>query len=227
MQLLRRKYIILLSAFSITGMAIPFVLKSSNDSWNSVISTCFTIFGSILSVTTIIIAILLFDRFGVNAKFKEKQVDTIIELATLLKEMNITAASTKMTYYVHATQSSEEIRNKVPNYKTDSGKTILFPENFEELIKNLYAIRDSYWFPPEIKNKMKVFEIYGTHGVDNAFDDKYVRLDFDRGSNGVWVATIPKITFEMLNINLHSIFIEIETWLKKHSDVLPNFKFHL
>jgi hypothetical protein len=208
-------------------MTIPVIVKSTLDSWNSVLSTSFTIFGAVLSVTTLIIAILLFDRFGVNAKFKDKQVDTVLDLATLLKKMNITATSTKMTYYVHATQSSEEIRNSVPLYKTDAGKTILFPDNFEDLIKDLYGIRDSYWFPSEIKNKMKIFEIYGTHNVDNALDDQYVRLDFDRGSNGIWVATIPKVTFEMLNINLHNLFIEIETWLKKHSDVLPNFKFHL
>ncbi len=227
MQLLKRKYIIWLSVICIISMAIPFILKSATDSWDSVLSTCFTILGAIVSVTTLIIAILLFDRFGVNAKFKEKQVDTVIELATLLKKMNITATSTRMTYYAHAMQSSEDIRNSVLFYKTDAGKTILFPGNFEDLIKNLYTIRDSYWMPSEIKNRMKVFEIYGTYDVDNALDDQYVRLDFDGGSNGVWVATIPKVTFEMLNINLHNIFIEIETWLKKHSNVLPDFKFHL
>ncbi|MGN6343260.1 MAG: hypothetical protein ACTHML_19940 [Ginsengibacter sp.] len=98
-----------------------------------------------LSVTTLIIAVLLFDRFGVNAKFKDRQVDKVLELAILLKETNITASSTKMTYYVHATQSSEEIRNSVPFYKEDAGKTILYPENFKDFIKDLYAIRDSYF----------------------------------------------------------------------------------
>lgn len=227
MQLLKKKYIIWLSVISIIGVTIPFIVKSSTDSWNSVISTSVTIFSAILSVITLIIAFLLFDRFGVNAKFKDKQVDKVLELAILLKETIITATSTKMTYYVHATQSSEEIRNSVPFYKEDAGKTILYPDNFEDFIKDLYAIRDSYWFPQEIKNKMKVFEIYATIDVNDALGDKYVRLNFGRGSNGVWVATIPEVTFEMLNINLHTIIIEIETWLKSHSDVLPNFKFNL
>ncbi len=227
MSLLKSKYLIVASLISIVGFCIPFTLKEQSESWNSVISSAFTIFSTILSVITLIVAILLFDRFGITGKFKEKQADRVIELAEFLKSTNITATAKGLRYFVHATQSSEEIRNSFPRYREDSNKTILFPENFESLIKNLYIIRDNHWFPKEIKDKMKIFEIYGGVVVDNPEDDKYVRLDFNDGGNGVWMETIPKITFEMLNTNLHNLFIELEAWLKKHSDIIPNFKFRL
>ena len=44
----------------------------------------------------------------------------------------------------------------------------------------------------------------------------------DKG-NDDWKGTFPKLTFEMLNINLHELYMTIDSWLKKHSDLAPSF----
>ncbi|GAC1386765.1 MAG: hypothetical protein NVSMB45_16450 [Ginsengibacter sp.] len=225
MPLLRRKYLFWAILICIIGFVLPFLFKAKTDSYNSVISLSFTVLGTLITIVTLIIAFLVYDKFGINAKFKEKQVDTVIELSVLLKKTSMTVSASELNYLVHATQSSETIRNSIPAYKADSSKTILVPGNFSHLIGNLNSLRLSYWLPEEIKNKMKFLDIYALAVVNDPYNEEYVRLDFNNSSNNVWMKTFPRLTFEMFNINLHNLFKEINIWFEAHSNISPNFNF--
>lgn len=225
MSSIKKQYLILFIALSIIGFLLPFFLKSNFDSYNSVISIAFTILGTLASIATLLVAILLFDRFGINAKFKEKQVDTVIELVSLLNKLPIHAQSNTINYVVGATQSSESIRFSIPQYKKDFNKTILFSKNFEAKTNNIFEIKESAWLPIDIRNKMDIFDILGLKSVENPFDDQYVRITFKQEIVDEWMQPIPKLTLEMININLHNLYKEIEKWLKNNSNIPIDIKY--
>jgi hypothetical protein len=224
MHSVRKSHKIWTIVLSTVGFMTPIILKEDRDSWNSVLSLSFTILGTLLSIATLLIAMLLFDRFGINAKFKDRQVDKVLELAIYLKETNISASTNKFRYFINASQSFISRRYEFPQYKTDENKTILFPGNYEELFKQLNEIRNNYWLPQEIKIKMKFLEIYGLADVENHLEDQYVRLDINNNAQGEWKQSFPRITLEMFNINLHDLLREIDVWLKKHSNVTVDLK---
>lgn len=223
MSSINKKHFIWIALASIGLSIIPFFLRPNSDSWSSTLSLSLTIIGTVCNIITIIIVLLLYDRFGITAKFKEKQVWEVIELAILLKNTWITASSKKLKYIVNATQSSEELRKGFPEYQIDSQKALLFPSNFSKVTEEIYTFMNSHWIPKEIKDKMKIFNILALADVENPDDDQYVKINFNNEGNEDWGISIPKLTLEMLNINLHELYITIDAWLKKHSDIAPSF----
>lgn len=223
MNSIKTKHIIWAIVIIIPLSLIPIILKDPSDSWNTILSSSFTILGTLISIVTIIIGVLLYDKFGITAKFKEKQVWEVIELAMVLLKTRISAKSNKIKYFVNATQSSEIMRKNFPAYQLDSNKTLLFPSNYEKLIKEIYSFMNSHWLPKEIKDKMVIFDLLGFVDVENPEDHQYVKINFNDQGNDVWKCTVPQLTLEMLNINLNGLYVTIDTWLKKHSDIAPNF----
>lgn len=223
MHSIKTKHIIWVIVISFIGFMSPIMLKANSDSWNATLSLSFTVVGAIGTIVTIAIAVLLFDKFGITAKFKEKQVWEVIELAIVLLNTRISATSDKLTYFVNVTQSSETIQKGLPQYKIDSPKALLFPSNFETLITEIYGFMNSHWLPKEIKDKMKIFDIMGLMEIEDLDKSKYVKINFNNKGNDEWMGTIPNLTLEMLNINLHELYNTIDIWLKKHSDIAPSF----
>lgn len=215
-----KKHTYITIAVCIVGFLIPFLLKKETESLNSIISVSFTILQTIITIAALIMALILFDKFGINAKFKERQVEKVLELINILHEKNMYVNTEEFTYIIHIRQYSIIRRNDVPYYKRDANKILLFPENFEEEFKNLFIIRSSEWLPEEIKTKMEFINIFGTHDVDNSMDNtQYVRLSIGNSETVSWSQTFPKITFEMFNSCLLALLQEIESWLKKHSSI--------
>src|SRR5258708_5433850 len=116
---IKKSYKILTVLICMVGFIMPLLLKDKTDSWNSIFSTSFTILQTLISIATLFIAILLYDRFGINAKFKEKQVDKIIELASLLEVTTISVASNQLTYFIHTKQAAILRRVDYLPYKND------------------------------------------------------------------------------------------------------------
>jgi hypothetical protein len=219
MSSIKKRYIILTIVACILGFVIPLSIKENSDSWNSTLSLSFTVLGTIASFATLLVAILLFDRFGISSKIKENQVDKVLQLVDTLKATRITIAANQYEYFIHISQSAIIRRKDVPNYKQDKQKTLLFPLNYYELIKEISSISKSKWMPQEIKQRMAFLEIVFISKTENASDEKYLRLDINKRADGNWCESIPKIHFEMFDINLQNLLEELKKWIKSHSNI--------
>lgn len=85
-----------------------------------------TIFATYSSIGTLIIAIFLYDKFGINAKFKEKQVFKVLDVAYFLVKMHISAETRGMTYLYNVLKpkTTFDYINKYVEF--DSKKEVLF-----------------------------------------------------------------------------------------------------
>ncbi len=110
----------------------PFLTKTKDESFNTTLSTSFTVLSTLISVTALIVAIILFDRFGINAKFKERQLEIVLELVQELKTIRLSVSTERFTYvnYVRKCINLEKLPKQT--YAVDKVKTLLFPDNFEK-----------------------------------------------------------------------------------------------
>jgi hypothetical protein len=220
MQSIKKSYLIIAAIICVIGFITPFIIKSPNDTWNTVLSSAFTILSSVITIAAFIIAILLFDRFGINAKFKQKQIDEVLELASYLKNTNIHAKNSTFTYIIHRNQLSITSLNEYEEYKKDRGKTILLSNDFLDFFSTLYVFTTKEWLPQEIKKKLEFINIKATEEVEKPEKGIFILMFIDKVEDDhIWRRTIPKLTFEMFNINLSALLREVDFWLKNHSDV--------
>ncbi len=221
----KRKFILISIIISGLAFVFPFLIRSPADNLFSVLSLSFTAVGTIATLATLVIAIFLYDRFGLESKFIEKQTDKVLELADLLKGKTINAQTRGLTYLIRPSKLQLNSFNSLEEYKLDCKKTILMSvEDYELSMNGIIAINRSYWLPSEIKEKMKFLIIGGFMHLDSEVDENFVRFDFRTISDKDWKLPFPKMTFENFNTNLHNLVQEIESWLEKHSDIRIDLK---
>ena len=93
-----KKQVYITTLICFVGFIIPFFTRNGDEEFNTTISTSFSVVSAIISIITLIVAIILFDRFGVNSKFKEKQVDLVLTLVNELSTIGMTISTHKYTY---------------------------------------------------------------------------------------------------------------------------------
>jgi hypothetical protein len=102
-------------------LIVPFFFKSRYD-LIAIYSLIFTAIAAIATVATFIVAILLYDKFGLEHKFIDKQTDKVLELIDLLKGKVITAKTKGFTYFVRTSRSKLLELNSVIQFNNDSKK---------------------------------------------------------------------------------------------------------
>lgn len=226
MKEIKKRNLILFSILT-CGLAfiIPFFLKNCQDTYLSVISVSFTALGAVATSWTLVIAVYLYDRFGLEAKFIEKQTDKVLELANLLKGKTIIVRASGHKYLIRPSREQLQTFNSLKNYQNDKTRKILISQDdYEKSLGDIIAIMRSYWLPEEIKTKMEFLNIPIIDNVETSSYDNYACLDFQAVTDKKWVIPLPEMTFENFNNGLHDLVMTIENWIVKHSVIKLNLK---
>lgn len=226
MKTLKKRHLIIIS-LTLCGFAFifPFLIRSSTDNLFSILSLSMTAVGTVATIATLIIAIFLYDRFGLEGKFIEKQTDKVLELADLLKGKIIIVNVRGLRYLIRPSRRQLTDFIDFKEYKIDCKKNILISaDDYELSMQGIIAINRSYWLPTEIKEKMKFLMVGVLEPVEDLSNENVVRFDFGSAKDKNWMMILPKMTFENFNNNLHDLVQEIEIWLKKHSDIPIDLK---
>lgn len=226
MKAIKKSNLILISILT-CGLAfiLPFFFKSCEDTFLTVFSVSLTAVGTVATLWTLVIAVYLYDRFGLESKFIEKQTDKVLELVDLLKGKTIVVKSTGFNYFIRPSRTQLQQFNSFKNYQNDKDKKVLIsPDDFDKSTREIIAIMRSYWLPEDIKKKMEFLKIWGiTKFNENSFD-AYVRFDFQTIADDNWAVPFPEMTFGSFNNNLHDLILTIENWLSKHSGIELDLK---
>lgn len=106
-------------------------------------------------------------------------------------------------------------------------KTIIIQSSdFENFVKPILKIKNNYWLPNEIKEKMIFLEYYGYNIKGKIEDPKkeiYARLYFKFNDQENYVMPFPESTVEEFIINKNLLLLTIEKWLHKHTVVKIDF----
>lgn len=204
----------------LVAFIIPFCIYKQSDSLFTIISLSLNAVSTVAMIVTMVIAVLLYDRFGFEAKSKVKQLETVLELADNLKNVVIEVNANKFKYIIRPKVDFKGINI----FKNDKEKVLLVkPNNFSKFLSNIYNIKNNDSLPDSIKHKIKLMEILAFTPLENSTNENYVRLfcqNFE--SNEVWNLTEPQMSFEVFNNNFQSLINEIESWLNNNGE---NYKF--
>ena len=205
----------------------PFLLKNSTETIFSTLSLSFTALQTIATIIALIIAINLYDRFGIESDFKLKQTNKVLELADLLKGNFFKVQYKNGGYFINLKKDFLKMIDELKTFEWDSEKIILISLNdFQNTFGEIIALKRSYWLPDSIKEKIKFLEFYGLNDVEDPADQKYVRYHFSNNiDNKEWMETMPTMTFREFTKNLYDLVESIEIWLEKNSSVKLNLKF--
>ncbi len=217
--------LIILILLILGAIALPFWFQTDIK---EAINMSGYLISTIASAVTIIIALLLFDRFGVSKKTLDKKVETVFKLLELIKSKTIYAEyeSDSGTHY-----SAISMSDNLEQFKQDKiilEKDILF--NYEDINNGLSEINQftaNVWLPVQIREKIKRLSLVSASSVKENFSpkNKCVRIYFNlypetrNGKKIVWYMTNQKeTTYNEFLTNLEDLVIEIKAWLNKYSN---------
>lgn len=215
-----RNKIILLLIVAGVSFGVSFLIKAPADTFSSTIGVAGTIIQAICSLIFLWLAVSFFDQFGIKAKMKGRQFETVLLLKSILKRTQITVDSNSLHYLIQRNIESIKVIQSMDEYRVDKNKILLFPKNIEKLTKELFAMQNNTDLPVEIRDKLAFFIISGVITGEEEIPDS-VKLNFNGKGKKKWYRSIPQTTFEQFIDNVIILLNEIDNWIKQY---YPDYK---
>lgn len=210
-----------LAIFILILSITPFFL--SNE-YYEVITTSSSIIGALSAIITLIIALLLFSKYGVEKSLINKQTEVVFQLLQELKKTRfiITFGEPKGLLQLQLDMLSHEYLN---DYKD---KHLLFNKSYYDGLKAIWDLAEDVFLPVEITESIRPLMMQSLSG--------------EKETNGYMIVTIPgvnissendfsgKLNFEDISmqdfINRWSLVIsKTKKWLKEYSNENMNINF--
>jgi len=211
--------------FTINAWIIAFIAPLISNGMISLNSTLLSIslnaVAAVSSIVTVIIALSIYDRFGLESKFIERKVDKVLDVVDQLKGQVYSFESPNGTYLIRPSINQIDSLSDLPNYNDDKILKVVFNANdFIELNMKILSISRSYWFPSEIRNNLNFLELKATNNLDP--DKVYIKLKSTNPADSISV--INDITnLETFVADLRKLIFSISEWLKNNSGLDIDF----
>lgn len=182
----------------------------------------------IFSFITLIIAINIYDQFGLNKKLTEKRVELIIELLTEIKKISFRA---QIKSGVHMTNinflPSKDIKNYLKNNSIFENTRVLFKlRERDEIIYKILLIKNNPILPKVISEKLEFIEPKTVKTPEKSIEFNNAKIYFSKDGESKlfeekdWFVEFENNCTLKEYINKYEIlFIEIEKWINKHSNL--------
>lgn len=226
MKIIKNRYFSVISVIVLLFIILFVISFFSNDCYKDKLSDVFNWLSGLSSLVTLIIALLLFDKYGLNKKIDEKKQDVVLELldelsnSILIIDTNLTRGGRISVPYVIASEKSSI------SFVDFENKILIFSEDYTLSIFRIGKYSKKYWMPKSIKEKLNQACIFGIVFNDklDPFDEKFVRVRFSSeitNSNdndlkyGVSVVALDIDTYINRWVELHQCIIK---WINDHAD---------
>lgn len=209
------------------GIIFIALLTVKDSTLISRISLAFTAIASIATVATLIIAIKLYDEYGLKNYFINKQVEKVFDLVSLLKGKTFLARAGDYNYMIrHNSEQLDSFNEQIEQYSRDKYKHVLISlKNYKIYADSFLEIKRSHWLPESIRAQMKYIEIYGTISGDFPLSE-FVILSFENVvDSSDLVQIVPSMTLENFVSSTKLLTLAIETWLTTHSPIKLDLRF--
>ena len=176
----------------------------------------FTIINGTASFITVVIAILLYNKYGVDKTIKEKNLEISLKLLEDLKKMRIRFMGKNFgCIYRPGTSSFEYLE---PFYSSK----ILFPETYFEDLDFLNKYSLNLYLPKEIKTRIDILipSVMSSDVPEEKRSD-YAKVVIIGGKENKWICNIvngeKETTIYEYFIKWDELITTIHTWLKNNS----------
>ena len=203
--------------------SIPFFLPESTY---SIIGTGTNIISAASSLVTLLIGLLLYNKFGIDKSLRDKQTEVVFQLFTELK---------KTRFEVQAEGLVVNLALDIINYhfyEDYKDALIAFDVTYRDGLKNIWDIADNVFLPREIAEKFSTLRMESLTGVNKEERDKHKYMlvtlpgySPKREPNFFGVLNNEDMTVRDFINKWHAIIKTSEGWLKKNSNMDATLNF--
>lgn len=218
---MKRTTLILIFVISlIIAIILPFYFRDKTESFNQTLNLTATIISSVAAILTFIVALFLFDKYGIEATLLEKNTSAVF---AFLEELKLTK------FFIYGEKYGLNLEMHNPHlFSLESyyGDKLIFPIEYYDGLNKLLSISASPFMPKSIADKAQglrfsvlAFDVkeedYKKYSIVNLagqykMDGKYGRFNHE-----------DMTLFQFLNI-LDEIKTETVNWIKKNSNYAPD-----
>jgi hypothetical protein len=209
----KKTQIILLIIFAILLLALPFIL---NNEINTKIGIGINLISGISSIATLIIALVLFNKFGIENSLLDKQTNEVFEL---LEELN------KPLIIMQGKSAFLKINPAKPydkHYERFYGYNLIFSSNYMAGLKIISNYGNKIFVPKPIADKIKALDIYMLTSLrkDNVINENEFLVtiknnEYEDESSGK--PNGKEMNFMEFTTLWNELLEEIKNWIKVNS----------
>ena len=204
----------------VIAIALPFIFKDKSETINQTINLSATIVASFASILTFIIALFLFNKYGIESPLIEKSTSKVFALLEQIKLTTFSISSERFGIRIKMSNPFKYCKSIEEHYK----ENLVFTEDYIYALDKLFEIGDSPFTPPSVSQKLDLlqFSIMSYDVNDNDIKN-YAKLiivgyrKFDNPKFGRFNARDITV-FEFLKI-LDDINNELSQWIQKNSSI--------
>lgn len=176
---MKRKYILLIVVILVISFALPYVITKAYDDQFQILAFSFKAISAFASLTTLCIALLLYQNFNIDSIVIQKQTEKVLELVDLIKGKITYIKTDKFTYLVKFSPESSSFY-ETPQYLSMAGLPIITRiDDYNDYGAKLINLSNSYWLPNEIRRKMDFLKFTAlTKKVSIEETSSYAKLKF-------------------------------------------------
>lgn len=175
------------------------------------------------AILTLIIAINLFDRFGIRNKLIDYQTNSVIKLIEILRKTHCRLKGHKLMYEIWFSRDQESIKKFLKDNKEDGklvvfhhGQNIMIPKSIEESLNDL-------WLPESIRKRLdfldfRVVSIVFEEKVDS---EKFIVAEFENDNQDAFLAKENMTAIEFIN-NIEILITEVTSWIEEYASIKIN-----
>lgn len=209
----KHNIIILLIIIAVILFSIPFFFeKTTNDNIVSGIN----LIAGFSSLLTLIIALLLFNKFGIETSLLEKQTKQVFELLENINKSNILIEG--KSEFMRFNPAKPYLKF----YEDYYNRKLLFSTKYIEGLETIWKFSDNVFLPKEIATKLRGLQIYMISNLKEEVNADELRVSapfksdedekFGRGNDK------EILMFDFVN-NWNELIDEIKNWISTNSSM--------
>ncbi|KYH06699.1 hypothetical protein A1704_23080 [Chryseobacterium cucumeris] len=203
---------------------LPFLVRSDNDSLNSVFATAFTALGAFATLITMIIALSLYQKYGMDSKLIEQQTGKVFELIDQMKGKSLTIHTGEIKYFLRFINIEEDLKSDPVFNRMYPKKIAVNSDDYLLFLQPLRTFMSSYLLPTEIKTHLKLFDLYAVDKEVEFSYENYVKMSYDHKIDDSFFVIFPYVTVEEFIDRKNMLIKSIEDWLSKHTSIKLDFE---
>jgi len=210
--------IILISIVAfIASIFLPFQFKGQRETFDQTLTVSATLIAALFSVLTFIIAILLFNKYGIDNALMEKRTDVVFRLLDKINGLVYSIENEK--YFFTLNLGSSEKKNVEEFY----GNKLSFSTDYYNDLEKIFEIANSPFTPKSIIQKMDSIQppVISFDIPDNEKDNyaKVYLFGHRNESNQFGRLNTTDITLYDFIVSYSDIKEAIVDWIKKNTSI--------
>lgn len=209
---MKRIIIFFIFIIAIVMIAIPFYMSTVV---NEKISIGSNLLGALSSLVTLLIAVLLYSKYGIEKTVLNKQIEVALRFLEELKKTKFVIRGDRVTLFL----SLDHLRTK--HFKDYYNKELLFGRSYINGLNPLWQFGENIFLPKAIAEKLNLLQIEVI--VSCKREDKHMKIDV-RGYSCEGDEMLGIINNKSITLNEYiSIWEDViktsREWIDKYSNV--------